>query len=431
MPEPPVLVWYVVPTSSTFHDAVEPLFNAMLPWDRVVRHDKQKKRYTFDNGSVIAIKSGDQRQKRLVAAAVDFVVADEPMSKVVYEELIARLISTGGRMLHILTPVSEKIDEWLWVRDELYVPWKVGERPDIDVIFMPVVDQDGKPAVPHLTQEQVKQMERQYPDPETRAARMYGEFVIRGGLVFSGFNKDVNVIPRFEIPDNWHRWLVCDPQYHRFAVLFFAADERGNYYVTDEYFSTDELLVKRAMRIKGMVGDVDRSVPMYVDYANPQDIQELNYHFMRLSANIGAVGLPIQKKVENMILRTHALLEANTEREYHAATSLKGVSGAPRLLFFDDLLSTFKSDGRTIVSSRLFWELKRLTWGKNSKPNKDTAAGGDCTDCLIYGCSIVAGGRSLPEVDKWRDRLNDRDEMIWDSIVSMDKRKAQGLQNPR
>lgn len=381
VPEPPNTVWYVVPTSSVFKDAVEPILEELMPWGRVQHHNKKYKRYKFDNGSVLVIKSSDQRQKRLVAAAVDLVVADEPMPKPVYEELMARLISTGGRMLMVLTPVSEKIDEWLWVRDELYVPWQVGERSDVDVIHMPVLDQDGEPAVPHLTKAQVDQMARQYPDPETRAARMYGEFIVRGGLVFKGLEEDVNVIERFDIPHHWHSWLVCDPQYHRFAVLYFAADDRGNYYVTDEYFSSDEPMARRAERIKALVGAQDRHIPMYVDYANPQDIQELNYHFNRLSVDVGAVQLPEQKRVEKMILRVHAMLEPDPDRPYHPATGRGDVYGAPRLMIFNDLQSTWEHEGRHVRGSRLLWELKRLTWGNRNKPDKDTAGGGDCTDC--------------------------------------------------
>lgn len=430
-PEPPNLVWYVVPTSSTFFDAVEPILDKLIPWDQVVKHDKKTNRYKFKNGSVLAIKSSDQRQKRLVGANVDLVVADEPMPKVVYEELIARLISTSGRMLMVLTPVSEKIDEWLWVRDELYIPWEIGERKDVNVIFMPSVDQDGNPAVPHLTKEQIQQLERQYPDPETRAARMYGQFIVRGGLVFSGFDKDVNVVPRFEIPSTWQRWMICDPQYHRFAVLYFAADDKGNYYVTDEYFSTDETMAIRAERILAIAGDHDRAIPMYVDYANPQDIQELNYHFNRLRGDVGAVQLPMQKQVEKMVLRVHAMLEPSTDRHYHKATGQGDIYGAPRLMLFDDLNSTWVQDGRPIYGSRLIWELQRLTWGKNNKPDKGTAAGGDCTDCLIYGCSIQAVGRPDVEEDAWKKNMPERDIIIWESIDRQDRRQKIGLQRPR
>lgn len=429
VPEAPNTVWYVVPTSAVFHDAVEPILDQLINWEKVESYNKQSKRYKFKNGSVLAIKTSDQRQKRLVGAAVNLVVADEPLPKAVYEELAARLISTKGRMLMVMTPVSEKMDEWLWVRDDLFIPWQVGERPDIEVINMPVIDADGNPAVPHLTKAQVDMYIQQYPDPETRAARMYGEFIVRGGLVFEGLDNDVNVIEPFEVPDYWHRWLICDPQYHRFAVLMFAVDPDGNYYVTDEYFSTDEPMAIRADRIKAMVGYQERNLPLYVDYANPQDIQELNYHFARNGAEIGAVPLPMQKRVEDMVLRVHAMLEGHPDRQYNKQTGLKEIYGAPRLMFFNNLSSTWLHDGRTATGSRLLWEMRRLSWGKNNKPNKDTAGGADATDCLIYGCAIQASTRIPDTNDDWRRSLSARDQILWDSIDEQDRRQDMGPQH--
>ena len=429
VPEAPNTVWYVVPTSAVFHDAVEPILDQLINWNNVKSYNKQNKRYRFKNGSTLAIKTSDQRQKRLVGAAVDLVIADEPLPKQVYEELAARLISTNGRMLMVMTPVSEKMDEWLWVRDDLYIPSRSGDRPDIEIINMPVVDKDGNPAVPHMSKKQIEMYIQQYPDPETRAARMYGEFIIRGGLVFEGLDDDINIVEPFEIPDHWHKWLICDPQYHRFAVLLFTVDPDGNYYVIDEYFSTDEPMALRADRIKAMVGYTDRDLPLYVDYANPQDIQELNYHFSRNGADIGAVPLPMQKRVEDMVLRVHAMLEAHPDRKYHRATGMGDIYGAPRLMFFNDLQSSWKHEGRVIVGSRLLWEMKRLSWKKN-KPEKNSAGGADATDCLIYGCSIQAASRIKDIGETWRDNLSSRDEILWDSIEAQDKRQEQGIQYP-
>lgn len=422
VPDKPNTVWYVVPTSSIYEDAIEPIFEQLVPWQRVVHYDKKYHRFKFDNGSTLTIKSSDQRQRRLVGAAVDFIVTDEPVPEVVFDELVIRTLSTGGRMLMVMTPVSEKIDEWLWVRDKLYVPWQLGERKDIDIIHMPMVDQDGKPAVPHLTQAQIKQVEQQYPDPETRAARMYGEFIVRGGLVFKGFDDEINLVKRFPIPHYWHQWMICDPQYHRFAALLWAADDQGNYYVTGEYFSEDEEMATRAERLKALVGPQERAMPMYVDYANPQDIQELNYHFNRLHADIGAVQLPFQKNVDKMVLRAHAMLEPSLDRTYHPATGLKGVYGAPRLTVFSDIASTWTHDGRTIRGSRLLWELKRLTWGTNNKPDKDSAGGADATDCFIYGCSIQAAGKPEDITNNWRIGLSQRDQILWDAVDREDNK---------
>lgn len=430
VPEPPNTVWYVVPTSSVFTSAVEPILSRFIPWSRVVRYDSRSKIYRFDNGSLLQIKTSDQRQKRLVAADVDLVVADEPTPKAVFEELLARTISSSGRILHILTPVSEKIDEWLWVRDELYVPWRIGERKDIDVIHMPAVDEDGRPAVPHLTAEQIAQMESMYPDPETRAARIYGSFVVRGGLVFSNFDKQINCIPRFEIPENWHRWLVCDPQYYRFAVLMFAADENGSYYVTDEYYSTSDTIAHRAEVLKAKLGNLDRQIAMYVDYANPQDIHELNYHMSRLDVPVGAIPLPIKKSIDKMILRAHAMIEADPNREYHKATGLGGVYGAPRLLIFDDIQSTFQHDGRTVVGSRLLWEIDRLTWGRDHKPNKISAGGADMVDCLVYGCSIISTASNRAMADDWKKSMPLEDAIVWEAIERFNRKLRDGVQYP-
>lgn len=424
VPQHPVTVWYVIPTSSTFTDAIEPVFERLVPQSRIVSQDKRKRYYKFDNGATLVFRTADQRQRRLTGAAVDLVVVDEPCPKVVFDELQARVISTRGRILMVMTPVDENADHWLWVRDELYIPWEIGERDDVDVIHMPVADEDGEPLVPHMTRKDIERFERMYPDPQVRAARMYGEFVIKSGLVFNSFDSQLHLIPRFDIPSNWHRWAICDPQYHRFAVLFFAADDEGNYYVTDEYFSVDETLARRAEIVKAKAGpDLQKDLPMYVDYANPQDITELNYHFTRIGAQIGAIPLPFPKKVEQMILRTHALLEPSDSRKFHHATGFKGVRGAPRLLIFDDLQSQWETGGRPVRASRLTWELKRLTWGKRGKPDKDSAEGADCTDCLIYGCSIPASGRKAPKDDSWKDRLSTRDVRIWETMLEQDRRK--------
>jgi hypothetical protein len=310
----------------------------------------------------------------------------------------------------------------MWIRDELYIPWQVDERKDVEVIHMPVADSDGNPLVPQYTREDIARMEQMWPDPTTRAVRMYGQFISRAGLVFK-IDEDIHLISRFAIPRNWHRWLVCDPQYHRFAVLFFAADDLGNYYITDEYFSQDEPLAVRARHLRKMLGESDRHIPMYVDYANPQEITELNYHFNREGAPIGAMPLPIRKEVHKMILRTHSMLEPNEDRKYHNMTARRGVYGAPRLMVFDDIVSHWSMNDRPMNNSRLLWELKRLTWGKNGKPDKASAGGADACDCLIYGCSIMASGVTEDQRETWKDGLSDRDVKIWEMLKNEDRQR--------
>ena len=129
-----------------------------------------------------------------------------------------------------------------------------------------------------------------------------------------------------------------------------------------------------------------------------------------------------------MVLRVHTMLEASPERKYAVETGLKDIHGSPRLMLFDTLTSTWTHEGRPVMGSRLIWELERLTWGKTNKPNKDTAAGGDCTDCLIYGCSIIAIGRFSPLIESWRDGLSERDQTVWEAIDQQDARQRRGIQ---
>jgi hypothetical protein len=182
--------------------------------------------------------------------------------------------------------------------------------------------------------------------------------------------------------------MVCDPQYHRFAVLLFASDPDGTCFVVDEYFSQDEPLAVRAERLARMVKGI-QGIPCYVDYAVPQDIAELNWHFTRLGAPIGACPLPFPKKTEDFLLKTQAMLEPVEQRRYPAILYPTPTFGSPRLFFFNTLCSKWTLDQREMRTSRLLWELHRLSWGKDGRPDKSSADGADMIDALLYGCALA------------------------------------------
>lgn len=431
LPEPPNTVWYVLPTTGQHTRNIEPILNQLVPVDQIASENKRDRIMKFKNGSSLYFMSADQRQRRLAGASVDLVIIDEPIPYNIFQELQARTIDTNGRILIVMTPVDDQPDRWIWVRDKLFIPWQVGERKDINFISMPIADAQGKSLVPHLSDKQIKDFERKYPDPQDRAVRMYGQFVTRAGSVFKSFDRKVHVIKRFDIPQGWTRWISVDPQYHRFAALFMAADSKGNYYVTDEYFSQDEPMAYRAERIKAILGHTQKSVPCYVDSANPQDIAELNYWFNKVGAKIGATKLPMAKRTDQLILRVQSMLEPQTERVYSPYSDRKGIKGAPRLILFDDLISTWYDGDQKIQTSRLIWEIQRLTWastsGLESKPDKNSAGGGDMIDALLYGCSIMASGIPQQErADPYRG-MPAVDAEIWREMDRMDKRDRLGI----
>lgn len=419
VPEPPIMVFYVMPSFGMFERAIYPIFKKLVPWDQVEKFSERDHYCKFTNGSYLYFLSADQRFERHQGAQVNFVVMDESPNESVYGELIARLIATRGRMLMVLAPVDAKS---YWIRDKIYVPWMAGDDTELEVIHMPTADEEGRSLVPHLSDDDIRRLEKRWTDPGERAARLYGDFIVRSGLVFKGFDPDTHVIKPFEIPDHFVRWWVVDPQYYRFAALQFAADEDGNYYVTDEYFSQEEPLADRAERMAAITGKVERSIPVYVDSANPQDIAELNYHFDRIGASLGAVSLPMQKQVHKMVLRVHSYIEPDIDRKYPKyAADMKNLYGSPRIFFFDTLRSYWVWNGQRMDCSRLTWEMGRLSWGKNGKPDKDSADGADCSDCVIYGTSINAAGVRNESRDKWKEGLSPDDIMIWNAIDKMDR----------
>lgn len=425
VPEP-ATVWYVMPSLTMFRRSVLPVFKRLVPQKELVKFSERSGIAKFKNGSELHFLSADMRQRRLQGASIDLAIMDETPDETVFEELQARVFDRHGRVMLVFAPIDVKT---FWVRDKLYIPWTAGDRTDIDVIMMPVADRDGHSLVPQFTDEDIKQMERQWPDPTVRAARMYGEFITRSGLVFRSYDLDTHVVKAFTPTNDFARWFVCDPQYHRFAVLYFAADDLGNYFVTDEFFSQDDTLARRSERMAAIVGKREIAIPCYVDSANPQDTAELNWHFQRIGAPIGATALPMRKNVDDMVLRTHALLEPDDERPYpqfipgFEKNPLTGqvVYGAPRLYFFNSLMSTWKWSERDMRCSRLLWELGRLSWGKDGKPDKDSADGADCSDALIYGCSIMALGVRQSEPDAWLKKLSLADAVVWNAIRHADR----------
>jgi len=413
------VVWYVMPSLTMFRRTVLPVFKRLVPRSELVRFSERSGVAKFKNGSELHFLSADMRQRRLQGASVDLAIMDETPDEAVFEELQARVFDRHGRIILVFAPIDVKS---YWVRDKYYIPWTAGDRTDIQVILMPVADREGHSLVPHFTDADIKKMETQWPDPSVRAARMYGEFITRTGLVFRSFDPDIHVVPSFEVPLDYARWFVCDPEYHRFAALYYAADDLGNYYVTDEFFSQDDTLARRSERMAAIVGKRDRTIPCYVDSANPQDTAELNWHFQRIGAPIGAVPLPIRKRIEDMVLRTHALLEPDAERLYPKLIPNRGgVYGAPRLFLFDRLMSHWKWDERDMTCSRLIWEMQRLSWGKDGRPDKDSADGSDASDALIYGCSILQLGVRQEQPAMWLQKLPIPDQIIWKAINEQDR----------
>lgn len=423
----PVDVYYVMPSMTMFERVIFPIFARMVPQGTVQSFvTKPNAVVTFSNGSRLHFLSADMKQRRLQGFESPLIIMDETPDESAFDELVARVQTLRGRVILGFAPIDQASD---WVRDRLFIPWQAGDRLDVAFVEMPIANEEsGESLVPWFTKEDIDRMKRQWPDPQVQAARLFGRFVTRAGTIFRNYEPEIHQVVPFALPKHWVRWAMCDPQYHRFAMLWFAADDQGNYFVTDELFSQQATLRQRAERAKvvtALRGDVDlkRPLPVYTDSANPQDIAELNWHFQELQVPLAAMPIPFQKKVDDMILRVHSMLEPDPERVYPTELEPETTFGAPRLFFFNDLFSSWERNGTAMECSRLLWEIASYTWGRGNKPNKDSADGADACDCLVYGCSIMAQAIHRKNPQEWRYRLSPRDVLLWDTIDAADRRK--------
>jgi len=436
LPPPPVTVWYVVPSMTMWERVVYPVFLKWCPQNQI--HSFTQKPscvVTFTNGSQLHFLSADMRQRRLQGGTVHLVIMDETPDKRAFNELQARVMSTRGRVILGFAPVESDSN---WVRDELYLPWEAGDRIDVDCFIIPIADKEtGEPLVPWFTKKDIERFKRQWPDPAIQAARLYGEPMLRAGNVFWMYDPEIHVIPAFTIPDHWTRWVACDPEYHRFAMLWLAADPEGNYLVTDELFSQRENLrqrVERAHAITELRGKLKERhhLPAYTDNANVTEINELNWHFGQTGAPLAAIALPGKKDILGQTSRAQAMLEPLEDHAYPMRPDVpmlrpdERVYGAPRLFFFDTLSSRWELDGVTMQCSRVLWELSNWKWGKDNKPDDKSADGADMMAALRYGASVMQQTVQRQDQHAWKRNLAPADVLLW-NVIERDRQKRRGV----
>ncbi len=77
----------------------------------------------------------------------------------------------------------------------------------------------GESLVPHLTRDQIVEFASEYPDPDERAIRIFGDVRGRQGLVYKQYRHTVHKIPRFDIPPEFEIWGGLDPGFFFFASV--------------------------------------------------------------------------------------------------------------------------------------------------------------------------------------------------------------------
>ena len=109
-------------------------------------------------------------------------------------------------------------------------------------IFIPSLVQDNKFMLEY-DPDYVKRLDA-LPEKE-REALKFGNWDIFDGVFFSEFKRRIHVIPKFEIPKHWNKYIAFDYGLDKFAVLFIAIDEKNRAYVYN-YIHKENLIVSEA-----------------------------------------------------------------------------------------------------------------------------------------------------------------------------------------
>ena len=100
-----------------------------------------------------------------------------------------------------------------------------------------------------------------------RKMLLEGDWDVFEGQFFSEFNRNIHVVPAFEIPKHWKRYLAMDYGLDMLAVLWIARDTHGNAYVYKELHEPN-LIISEAVR---RVQEVNNNEPYECIYA-PRDL---------------------------------------------------------------------------------------------------------------------------------------------------------------
>lgn len=131
-----------------------------------------------------------------------------------WEAVQRRLTLAQGRCLFTTT-----IYDLGWLKTKLYDPWEKSRRKhaDIDIIQF---DSTENPAFPRA------EFERARREMQAWKFDMFyrGRYSRPAGLIYSNFNEQLCIVPRFTIPADWQRYMGIDFGGVNTAALFYAEE---------------------------------------------------------------------------------------------------------------------------------------------------------------------------------------------------------------
>jgi len=199
----------------------------------------------FPWGSEVNTKSAENADS-LLGEELDWLILSEGsrLSEKIFDAYLrARLGSRKGRVIIPTTPHG-----YNWLYKRFYIP-----SFDGDSNYWAKIVSVTENALFDI--EEYAQAKKELPE-EIFREQYDGEFVAYSGLIYKRFMRQNNVIPSFEIPRSWARYMSIDPHPQTpVAVIWIAVDPDDTLYVYDEMFIPNLTIPEVTEKIKAKEGE--------------------------------------------------------------------------------------------------------------------------------------------------------------------------------
>jgi hypothetical protein len=237
----PTQFWYLYPTKDVAKIEFETKWKQFLPRGEYKNHPVYGWREEWQNKSLFAIhfnsgvhiyfKTYAQDEAHLQSGTCDAIFCDEELPTHHLDELLMRLAATDG-YFHMVFTATLGQEYWRKAieprnkEEEIYP-----EALKIQVsMFDCLTYRDGTPS--HWTHERISRQMKLCGSKAEIQKRIYGKFIVVGGLKYESFEREKNMKPRRpgqQTPRSWSVYSAVDygsggKEGHPSAVLFVCVD---------------------------------------------------------------------------------------------------------------------------------------------------------------------------------------------------------------
>ena len=306
-------------------------------------------RNVFGGVSKIGFKSCDQGREKFQGTSLDFVWFDEEPPLDIYLECKMRVLDKCGDIFATMTPLKGLS----WVYNTIYL----NENNDPEIWYENISWYDN----PFLDKNEIASFTKSLSKDELES-RCYGNFVGNGGLVYSEFDENVNVIDPFEIPKDWQDNISIDPGLNNpLSAHWYAVDYDNNIYVVAEHFEAGKSVEYHANKIK----EISQKLNWKRSYSG--QIEAL------IDSAANQKTLSGQKSVTELFYEHGIMVNPKVNKDLFSGINrvksyIKNAEGESRLFIFKNCINLIK-------------EIKGYFWGNGDAPVKKDD---HCLDELRY-----------------------------------------------